>query len=93
MEEGIVNSIEVSHHQPGKAYAVVMRYKFMDLKPYIYKTDDYGASWKSISEGIQGAFQLNRYLKSLGAFPKASSGYSLMALPDWVERCQRSIIP
>ncbi|MEK9612484.1 MAG: hypothetical protein VW080_00995 [Flavobacteriaceae bacterium] len=40
-----------------------MRYKFMDLKPYIYKTDDYGASWKSISEGIQGAHNFARVVR------------------------------
>ncbi len=30
--EGIINSIELSSHEPGKAYVVMMRYKFMDLK-------------------------------------------------------------
>ncbi len=45
MEEGIVNSLEVSPHNPAKAYAVLMRYKFMDLTPYVYKTEDYGANW------------------------------------------------
>ncbi|MCJ7467519.1 MAG: glycosyl hydrolase, partial [Maribacter sp.] len=33
--EGIVNSIEVSPHDPASAYVVVMRYKSMDLKPYV----------------------------------------------------------
>ncbi len=52
LPEGIVNSIEVSPHDPATAYMVLMRYKFMDLKPYIYKTTDYGTSWTKIVNGI-----------------------------------------
>ncbi|MGB5319493.1 VPS10 domain-containing protein [Eudoraea sp.] len=52
IEEGIINSIEVSPHDPGTAYLVLMRYKFMDLKPYVYKTKDYGQTWTKIIEGI-----------------------------------------
>ncbi|UCD61894.1 MAG: glycosyl hydrolase [Flavobacteriaceae bacterium] len=52
LEEGIINSIEVSPHNAATAYAVVMRYKFMDLKPYIFKTTDYGKTWSKIVSGI-----------------------------------------
>ena len=52
MQEGIVNSIEVSPHDPGTAYATLMRYKFMDLSSYIYRTEDYGASWELIVNGL-----------------------------------------
>ncbi len=52
MPEGIVNSIEVSPHDPATAYMVLMRYKFMDLKSYVYKTTDYGTSWSVITEGL-----------------------------------------
>jgi photosystem II stability/assembly factor-like uncharacterized protein len=52
MKEGIVNSIEVSPHDPGTAYATLMRYKFMDLKPYVYRTSDYGASWELLVNGF-----------------------------------------
>ena len=50
--EGIVNSIEVSPHDPATAYVAVMRYKSMDLKPYIFKTSDYGETWTKIVNGI-----------------------------------------
>ena len=50
--EGIINSIEVSPHDPATAYIAVMRYKSMDLKPYIFKTSDYGQSWNKIVNGI-----------------------------------------
>jgi photosystem II stability/assembly factor-like uncharacterized protein len=50
--EGIINSIEVSPHDPATAYVVMMRYKSMDLKPYIFKTSDFGETWTRIVNGI-----------------------------------------
>ncbi|MGY8985264.1 MAG: WD40/YVTN/BNR-like repeat-containing protein [Sphingomonadales bacterium] len=56
-EEQMVNSIEVSPHDPGTAYAVVTGYKYNDFKPYIYKTENYGKRWRKITNGIpDGAF-------------------------------------
>ncbi|WP_350292502.1 glycosyl hydrolase [uncultured Croceitalea sp.] len=49
---GIINSIEVSPHNPATAYVAVMRYKSMDLKPYIFRTSDYGQTWTKITNGI-----------------------------------------
>ena len=63
LPEGIVNSIEVSPHDPGTAYAVVMRYKAMDLKPYIFRTNNYGQTWQSITKGITGAHTFVRVLR------------------------------
>ena len=68
-KEGIFNSIEVSPHNPAKAYAVLMRYKFMDLTPYIYKTEDYGTHWELITEGIEGA---HNFVRVVRADPKVS---------------------
>ena len=53
LAEGIINSIEVSPHDPATAYITVMRYKFMDLKPYAFKTNDYGKNWVRIVNGIE----------------------------------------
>ena len=50
--EGIINSIEVSPRTPGTVYITVMRYKFNDLKPYIYKSVNNGQSWGQINQGI-----------------------------------------
>ncbi|KPM32240.1 Glycosyl hydrolase BNR repeat-containing protein [Croceitalea dokdonensis DOKDO 023] len=49
---GIINSIEVSPHDAATAYIAVMRYKSMDLRPYIFKTADYGQTWTKITNGI-----------------------------------------
>jgi len=52
LEEGIVNAIDVSPHDPAAAYVAFTRYKFNDFTPHIYKTDDYGESWKQVVNGI-----------------------------------------
>ena len=40
--EAMVNSIDVSPHEPGTAYVAVAGYKLNDFRPYIYKLTDYG---------------------------------------------------
>ncbi len=52
LADGIINSIEISPHDPATAYIVVMRYKYQDLKPYIYKTTNYGQTWIKITNGL-----------------------------------------
>jgi len=52
LEECLVNAIEISPHEPGTAYIATTRYKFNDKTPGLYKTTNYGKTWKNISEGI-----------------------------------------
>src|SRR6478672_1615341 len=47
------NCVEVDPFKKGTAYFVGTRYKLDDFTPYIYKTDDYGKSWKLIVNGIR----------------------------------------
>lgn len=61
--EGIINSIEVSPHDPATAYITVMRYKWMDLTPYIFKTTDYGKTWAKITHGIVGEHTFVRVVR------------------------------
>ncbi len=44
--------IEVSHHDAATAYVAAYRYKLDDYSPYVYKTEDYGKSWRKITDGI-----------------------------------------
>jgi photosystem II stability/assembly factor-like uncharacterized protein len=46
------NAIEVDPYKKGAAYITGTRYKLDDYTPYIYKTEDYGQTWKLITAGI-----------------------------------------
>ncbi|WP_115462513.1 VPS10 domain-containing protein [Winogradskyella aurantiaca] len=52
ISDGIINSIDISEHDPAKVYITVMRYKSMDLTPHIFKSSNYGNSWTKIVSGI-----------------------------------------
>ncbi len=47
-----INSIEASPNDPATAYVAATMYKWDDNRPYLYKTSDYGKSWKKITNGI-----------------------------------------
>ncbi len=53
-EGSTVNMIEVSPHQPGRVFIAVQRYRMNDFKPYIFRTNDYGASWDLLTDGENG---------------------------------------
>ncbi len=47
-----INSIEASPHDAATAYVAATMYKWDDFKPHLYKTNDYGKTWKKITAGI-----------------------------------------
>ena len=47
-----VSSIHASHTVPGRAYVSFDRHQMGDSASYVYVTDDYGKSWKKISDGL-----------------------------------------
>ncbi len=51
-EWATVVTIEPSRHARGKAYLAATRYKLDDTRPYLCKTDDYGATWTSIASNL-----------------------------------------
>jgi photosystem II stability/assembly factor-like uncharacterized protein len=51
---GTVNVIELSPHDPGRAFIAVYRYRENDFRPYIFRTNDYGASWDLLTDGGNG---------------------------------------
>lgn len=52
-----INTIELSPHDKATAYIAATMYQFDDVKPYLYKTNDYGRTWIKIVSGIpDGAF-------------------------------------
>lgn len=46
------NSVEADPFKKGTAYFAGTRYKSDDFTPYLFKTEDYGKSWKLITNGI-----------------------------------------
>ena len=51
---GRVQYIEASPHRKGSAYYAVYRYLLGDYQPYVYLTNDYGKSWKRLTDGKNG---------------------------------------
>ncbi|HSD46874.1 MAG TPA: hypothetical protein VLB87_09620, partial [Pyrinomonadaceae bacterium] len=47
-----INSLEASSHDPGTAYIAATMYKWDDNRPFLYRTSDYGKTWKKITTGI-----------------------------------------
>jgi photosystem II stability/assembly factor-like uncharacterized protein len=57
-----ISMIDASHFAAGTAYLAGNRYQLDDMKPYLYKTTDYGATWTSITNGIP-ATEFTRVLR------------------------------
>ena len=47
-----ISQIDASPFDAGTAYLAVDRHQFDDLKPYIFKTSDYGKTWTKLGNGI-----------------------------------------
>ncbi len=48
----MINSIDADPFTKGGAYVAGTRYKSGDYQPYLYKTEDYGKTWRLIVDGI-----------------------------------------
>jgi hypothetical protein len=51
-EEIQINSLEAHPFAAGGLYVAATAYKSDDFHPYLFRTDDYGRSWKKIIKGI-----------------------------------------
>jgi photosystem II stability/assembly factor-like uncharacterized protein len=54
-----VTHIEPSHFSAGTAYAALDRHRLDDLHAYLYRTRDFGDTWKQVSSGIPEGNFLN----------------------------------
>jgi len=50
----MINSVEIDPFNKGGMYIAGTRYKLGDFAPYLYKTENYGQTWKKITNGIAG---------------------------------------
>ena len=57
----MINCIDPSPFKKGTAYVAATSYKFGDYTPYLYKTSDYGKTWKVITKGIKN----NHYTRAI----------------------------
>ncbi|HKA58522.1 MAG TPA: exo-alpha-sialidase, partial [Gemmatimonadales bacterium] len=64
-EWALVSIIEPSPHDPATAYVAATRYKLDDFRPFIYKTSDYGKTWRRITAGIPD----NHFIRVVRADP------------------------
>jgi photosystem II stability/assembly factor-like uncharacterized protein len=49
-----VNVIHPSDHAPGRVFVTAHAYRMGDETPYVFLTNDYGASWQRIADGTRG---------------------------------------
>ncbi|MGA8025789.1 MAG: glycosyl hydrolase, partial [Bryobacteraceae bacterium] len=61
-----ITQLEVSHFVRGEAYAAVDRHRLDDMRPYLFRTRDFGKTWKPIVDGIAG----NAFLNCIREDPK-----------------------
>lgn len=66
--EGCVNLIDLSAHDPGRAHIAMYRYRQGDQTPYIFQTNDYGATWKRLTDGKNG-IPANHFVRAVREDP------------------------
>ena len=49
-----IQSIEPSPHDPGRVFLAAHRYRLDDFRPWIYVTNDYGKTWRLLTDGKNG---------------------------------------
>ena len=51
-ERATVSRVVASHAEPGRGYVTFDRHQLDDFSPYVFTTDDYGNTWKSIAGNL-----------------------------------------
>lgn len=64
-EWALISQIDPSHFDAGTVYVSATRYKSEDVKPYLFKSSDYGKTWKLIVNGIPS----NAYCRTIREDP------------------------
>ena len=53
-----VSRVESSHHLKGTAYVTFDNHRYDDMKPYVFKTADFGKTWKNISGNLPESYSV-----------------------------------
>jgi len=65
---GVGSKIEPSHFNGGTAYVAVDAHLMDSREPYIFKTTDYGATWKRVNGDLPNNHPLS-YVKAVAENP------------------------
>ena len=68
-EWAFVRSVEPTPHDPGALYLAATRYKLDDPAPYLFKTADYGESWRAITGSGDLAIPEDDFVRVVRADP------------------------
>ena len=68
-EWSFIRTVEPSLHAAGTVYLAATRYKLDDNNPYLYRTDDYGQTWQSISGQGETAIPDDDFIRVILADP------------------------
>lgn len=74
-EGGTVNAIDVSAHADGGAALAVHRYRENDFEPYVFATDDFGASWDRL--GADGGIPARHFARAIREDPETRGVFYL----------------
>jgi hypothetical protein len=64
-----ISLIEASPFRAGTAYVAANRYQQDDFKPYVFRTDDYGQTWTTITNGLPA----NDFARAIREDPKRAN--------------------
>jgi photosystem II stability/assembly factor-like uncharacterized protein len=68
-EWSFVRTVEPSPHRAGTVYVAATGYKLDDNTPYLYKTDDYGETWQSITGDGDNAIPADDFVRVIRTDP------------------------
>ncbi len=63
-EWATVETIEPSHFDEATAYVVGEKHRLDDMEPYLFKTTDYGKTWKRLTGGMEEGIYLHTVAKT-----------------------------
>jgi photosystem II stability/assembly factor-like uncharacterized protein len=64
-----IRTVEPSPHRAGTVYVAATKYKLDDNTPYLYRTDDYGATWQPITGDGDHAIPADDFVRVIRTDP------------------------
>ncbi len=71
-EWAFIRNVEPSPHDPAALYVAATRYKLDDTAPYIFKTCDYGETWRAIAGAGETSIPAHDFVRVVRADPRCA---------------------